>query len=450
MGDASSGVKSNTDTEKKYPSEYRIRKAIEETIRKYGLAPNEPLVNDFQGRSGLPTRATKKLAFLVAAYKREATVDLLKSISDQPAGIVRSLRKEGFVFQDDGRPNPNYQFTNSQGSVCRKIIDYIPALPPPRGWTKELVNKSIAAAVSSIEIYNKPDFQYREETFTILLVNAWELLAKARILQINGGKRMSIFAQDTNGKIKLNRSGNPQTIGLIRASRKLAAEGELDARCNANLELLTEIRDNAVHFINKDQNFARRIQEIGAAALSNYVAASAEWYGLDLSEYNFFLMPMTFHPPAELTSTAANRNVQMQNLVDHLVTVRNGFQSDENSVYSVALSIVVKFTRSSANSDIAVRWTDEQNAPAFTVTEEDRIGRQYPLTYADVVNGCRSKYRNFKQNRRFNAIMKDLQNRDLHGEKYCTVRYLDLVKKTGPKKTYYSPEIYKVLRTKYT
>lgn len=450
MGDTSSSATSNTDTEQKFSLEDRSRKAIEESIRKYGLAPNEQLLTDFQGRSGLPTRATKKLAFLVAAYKREATVDLLKSISDQPAGIVRSLRKDGFVFQDDGRTNPNYQFTNSQGAVCRKIIDYIPASQSPRGWTKELVSKSLAAAVSSIEIYNKPDFQYREETFSILLVNAWELLVKARIMQISGGKQTSIYARDASRKVKFNRSGNPQTIGLIRASRILVAEGELDSRCNANLELLTEIRDNAVHYVNKDHSFAKRIQEIGAASLSNYIAACDEWFGIDLSKFNFFLMPLTFYPPADLVSAAPKHNVHMRNLLDHLVAVRDEYPSDDNTHYSIALSIQVKLNRSSSNSDIAVRWTDEQNAPVLTVVEEDRIRRRYPLTYRDVVKYCRSKFANFKQDRRFHAIMREVQDPDIHGDKFCTVRYLDPIKKTGLKKKYYSPEIYRVLRAKYT
>ena len=43
---------------------------------------------------------------------------------------------------------------------------------------KSLLDKSLAAAVSAIEVYNKPDFKYREETFAILMVNAWELLLK--------------------------------------------------------------------------------------------------------------------------------------------------------------------------------------------------------------------------------------------------------------------------------
>ena len=43
-----------------------------------------------------------------------------------------------------------------------------------------LLEKSIQAVLSAIELYNKPVFSYREESFSILMVNAWELLLKAK------------------------------------------------------------------------------------------------------------------------------------------------------------------------------------------------------------------------------------------------------------------------------
>lgn len=49
---------------------------------------------------------------------------------------------------------------------------------------ESLIDKSIGSMLSAIEIYNKPDFKYREETFAILAVNSWELLLKARIFQL--------------------------------------------------------------------------------------------------------------------------------------------------------------------------------------------------------------------------------------------------------------------------
>lgn len=54
-----------------------------------------------------------------------------------------------------------------------------------KAGNEHLLEKSIHAALSAIEIYNKPDFKYREERFSILMVNALELLLKARIPQRN-------------------------------------------------------------------------------------------------------------------------------------------------------------------------------------------------------------------------------------------------------------------------
>ena len=46
---------------------------------------------------------------------------------------------------------------------------------------------------SAIEIYNNPDFQYREDIFAILAVNAWELLLKAQLFRINKFKMRTIY-----------------------------------------------------------------------------------------------------------------------------------------------------------------------------------------------------------------------------------------------------------------
>ena len=40
--------------------------------------------------------------------------------------------------------------------------------------SERLYRKAEAAMMAAIEIYNKPDFKYREETFAILALNSWE------------------------------------------------------------------------------------------------------------------------------------------------------------------------------------------------------------------------------------------------------------------------------------
>lgn len=49
---------------------------------------------------------------------------------------------------------------------------------------RSLLDKSVNSMLSAIEIYNKPNFSYREETFAILATNAIELLCKAQLLRV--------------------------------------------------------------------------------------------------------------------------------------------------------------------------------------------------------------------------------------------------------------------------
>ena len=58
-----------------------------------------------------------------------------------------------------------------------------------RGSYRHLLRNAKAAMLGAIEIYNKPQFDYRDECFVILLLNAWELLLKALLSK----KKKSIF-----------------------------------------------------------------------------------------------------------------------------------------------------------------------------------------------------------------------------------------------------------------
>ena len=96
---------------------------------------------------------------------------------------------------------------------------------------RTLLDKSLGAMLAAIEIYNKPDFAYREDVFSILAINSWELVLKARILQLDGNRLSAITQyerrQKTDGTLstklykKRNRSGNDLSIGLFKAQKRL-------------------------------------------------------------------------------------------------------------------------------------------------------------------------------------------------------------------------------------
>src|ERR1700680_514174 len=98
-----------------------------------------------------------------------------------------------------------------------------------------LLQNAEAALISAIEIYNKPTFGYREETFAILAINAWELLLKAKVLEVNNNDLRSLYVYTprllASGKpskkkyFKINRTGNKMTIGIDACIDALTKKG---------------------------------------------------------------------------------------------------------------------------------------------------------------------------------------------------------------------------------
>lgn len=152
-----------------------------------------------------------------------------------------------------------------------------------------LLDNSLQAALSSIEIYNKPDFKYREQVFVILNINAWELLLKAKILKDAGDNLTSLYIQLPNGTYKPNRSGNPLTIDIIKAINQLS----LDNVIEENIKLLIEIRDTVIHFY-QNESLTYLVYTLGAASLKNYQTLMKKWFNRSLLDYNFYILPLAF------------------------------------------------------------------------------------------------------------------------------------------------------------
>jgi len=114
----------------------------------------------------------------------------------------------------------------------------------------QFVRKAEEALLSAIEVYNRPTFAYREETFAILALNAWELLLKAKLLAENSDKPNSLYTfehhvtkagQPSKKRyLKKNRSGAPLTHSLLKTISELENKTKVrvDQAIKTNLEAL--------------------------------------------------------------------------------------------------------------------------------------------------------------------------------------------------------------------
>lgn len=294
--------------------------------------------------------------------------------------------------------------------------------------SKELLDKAIAATVAAIEVYNKPDFLYREESFSVLAVNGWELLFKAKWLANQGNNVRSLYVLEPitlkdgiKGKrkiVKLTRSGNPLTHSISFLAKKLVETGELDDVVWRNLQALIEMRDTSVHFYNHGSAFSIRLQEIGAASLRNFVALVVQWFERDLSEFNFYLMPLAFvAPPANVKALVLNREEKkFLSFVDTLED--SAGLGDER--FSVSVNVEVKYTRSKAKDALRFRFSRDSEAIEVQLTEE-QFRNRYPLDYKELTQKCRERFADFKLDKKYHRLRKEM--REDHRFGFC--RQLD-------------------------
>ena len=321
-----------------------------------------------------------------------------------------------------------------------------PSLQP---IVEEVIGKSVAAVLSAVEIYNKPDFKYRAETFTILMVNAWELLLKAKCLHDADGDFAALVVLDSSGNEKKSRSGNPLTHEINHLAKKAVKDGwggfsEVTAD---NVGLLVEIRDSAIHFVNQDLHLASRVQEIGAAALMNYLDLITRWFDWDMRRYHFYLMPLSFYHGFEALQPAAlsSYDDSTRNFLKYVKSIEAKHKSGEAGDHQVTVRIETKISRTKGDKAVQWRYTDDPDAPEMRITEED-IRKTHPLTCKELATKLKARYRDFKQDKRYHALKKTLETQ----LRFCRVRYLDPDKPASGSKKFYNTEIFKEFDTHYT
>ena len=244
--------------------------------------------------------------------------------------------------------------------------------------SKILLDKAVAATISAVEIYNKPNFLYRHETFSILAINGWELLLKAKWLDEHKNNIRALYVMEKinnkdgsrskRSRIKLARSGTPVTHGLGKIARQLTGRAKLANNVLINIEALLAVRDAAVHFYNSSPEFEKKCHEVGAASLKNFFLLVREWFHYDLSKFNLSLMPLSFLTlPVQAQAIILNREEreflrylgELENRTDHA-----------DSDYVVTINIDMKLIRTKERDAVAFRTTSDPNAPEIQMTEE--------------------------------------------------------------------------------
>ena len=313
-----------------------------------------------------------------------------------------------------------------------------------KSLSRQLLDRAIHAMASAIEIYNKPRIPYRNESFVILAVNGWELLLKAKWLELHGHKRQSLYiyepretsrgTKSAKRYIKKTRSNNPFTYGINFLGKQLANKSLLNVSALQNIEIMLEFRDCATHFYNETPYLETQLYEVGAACVKNFVNTTREWFERETTEFDIHLMPHAVMP-LQSNVEGLMPNSQERNFLSFLDSLDES-NIDPDAPYSVRVNVELRFTRSKSQDAMSVKLTSDPSALSLKLSEED-IREKYPWDYAELTKRCRQRYRNFKQNALYHEIRKCLET----DEKFARDRFLDPVNRNGTKKTFYNSNI---------
>lgn len=284
-----------------------------------------------------------------------------------------------------------------------------------------LLKNSSAAYFAAIEIHNKPNIEYRYETTTVLLLNAWELLLKAYVRKFT---KRGIFTAD-NRTIKF-KTALEYSYGEMSDADK--AWFEVPRR---NLELLEQYRNRYSHFYDTDLNAL--VFSMLAKASITYVEFYKRFFnGKLLNGKNLYILPLGFDLPFEpeaflgtnvLRSEASN---EVKEYLAHIVSVTEDLQ-ERGISDSVFVSFDVKFgnARAVKNADFLAQINKDGGIPFHKQTtvkisndkgaapvylSDGQFFEFYSMTHDEFVGKCEEKISDFKRGKKFNGLKKTIQN----------------------------------------
>nr|WP_314376621.1 DUF3644 domain-containing protein [uncultured Granulicatella sp.] len=323
-----------------------------------------------------------------------------------------------------------------------------------------LLRNSISAYFAAIEIHNKPNIQYRYETVTLLMLNAWELLLKAFIRKYVKGR--SVFESDKKHTICFEKAiaYTSEYINKQKPKSFVAIQ--------KNLEEIEMYRNGIVHFYCEE--LEPYIFMLIARAALNFVDFIKVYFDKDIMQDDgLFIMPLGFKlpfRPEEFLSNNSAKYVAGEETKEFINSIVNTIKELDND--GIDESIVLGFdiylesVKKAKNSDILaaittvenadvtfakvtnVKFSKDPNAQIYNMSD-DEFRRIWKYTYQDVVDWCRENIKGFKQNAEFNKYKKEIE-KDIN----CAyMRKLDNMSPSSPSKTFYTDLSLEKIKSSY-
>jgi Protein of unknown function (DUF3644). len=231
----------------------------------------------------------------------------------------------------------------------------------------KLLDKSKESFILGIEIYNKPTIKYRIEGFSFFICNAWELMLKAHLLQLEGSK--SIYYKD-----------NPsRTINLENCIKFIFTNEKAPLRLN--LEKIIELRNTSTHFITEEYEMV--YIPLFQACIFNFSEKMHEFHNLDITNVipnNFLTLMVNMNSFNETEIRAKYPEEIVNKLIDTQSSI-NSLIGENNSGFAIKIEHYHYITKNKdeATSLVKIDNSSENNVKIIKELKNPNLTHKYTM-----------------------------------------------------------------------
>lgn len=235
---------------------------------------------------------------------------------------------------------------------------------------EKLVNKSVEAFLLGLEIYNKPTIKYRIEGFSFFIVNAWELMLKAELLN----RDQSIYYKDEPDR----------TLSVNNTIKKIYSDE--NTRIRLNLEKIIDLRNISTHYITEDYEI--KYIALFQACVLNYVNEIKRFHNINIENYiseNFLMISSNYEPLTneqirlKYSPEIAEKLIKQGNEIDVL---SKEYNSDK---FSIGIRQNLNITKKKSASDFIVSTSDGSDNKVSIIKELKDPSNTHKYTHSNIV-----------------------------------------------------------------
>lgn len=282
------------------------------------------------------------------------------------------------------------QLSNDQFFLLMSQSQNTQGKSPDEVFSNQLIKRSHDAFTLALEVYNRPTLGNRVEAFTIMMVNAWELMLKSELAKRDGAS--SIF-----------KDGN-FSISIREAMSKL-----MDPSDNVfkNLETLIDLRDQAIHLLIPE--LQPQLSRLFQATVLNYQKRYKLLMGNSpLAGQSVGLLSLIvdgFEPETAVIKETYGEFTacQVKSFLTKFTEIAKECDSDE---FSISIDYKLALTKKSSESDLSLSLSDGgEKAIIIRETKGPDITHPYHQKTAIEKINARQEYVNITSHS-FQAVVK--------------------------------------------